>query len=160
MFVVAFFPALNKAWCQFNQHFKPAFFIQNFGTKITKLCFGFETRKKLPKNDFRTKNVHAKHWWNWPLVSTCFAGKCVLGTRRNKKLTLKNELTRFEGNTSLTFLSLLLSKLGSISSTLYLQIFHTNVHFGSFYYVRITRKSCRNDVRTKTRAFYVDEIDT
>jgi len=39
--------------------------------------------------------------------------------------------------------------LGSISSTFYSQFFCTNVHFGSFYYLRITRKSCRNDVCTK-----------
>jgi len=47
----------------------------------------------------------------------------------------------------------------SISSTLNIQNFCTNVHFGSFYYVHVTRKSCQNDVCTKKRAFYVDEID-
>jgi len=38
--------------------------------------------------------------------------------------------------------------------------FSYNVRFGSFYYVHVTRKSCRNDIRTKKRSFYVDEIDT
>ncbi len=39
----------------------------------------------------------------------------------------------------------------SISSTLNVWIFHTNVCFGSFYYIHVTtcRKSCWNDVRTK-----------
>ncbi len=51
-----------------------------------------------------------------------------------------------------------INHLPSISSTLNVQIFCTNVRFGSFYYyVRITRKMMF--VR-KTRAFYVDEIDT
>jgi len=39
----------------------------------------------------------------------------------------------------------------------YVQIFRTNVRFGSFYYVHVTRKM--TFVR-KTRAFYVDEIDS
>jgi len=51
-------------------------------------------------------------------------------------------------------------KLASISSTLNVRIFCTNLRFGSFYNVHATRKSCQNDVRTKKRAFYVDEIDT
>jgi len=37
----------------------------------------------------------------------------------------------------------------SISSMLNVHIFCTNVQFGSFYYVHVTRKSCRNDVHTK-----------
>jgi len=37
----------------------------------------------------------------------------------------------------------------SISSTLNVQIFRTNAHFSSFYYVDVTRKNCQNDVRTK-----------
>jgi hypothetical protein len=32
--------------------------------------------------------------------------------------------------------------------------------FGSFYYVHVTRKSCRNNIRTKICAYNVDEIDT
>ncbi len=35
--------------------------------KITKLCFGFETRKKSCRKDFRTKNARVKRWWNRPL---------------------------------------------------------------------------------------------
>jgi len=41
------------------------------------------------------------------------------------------------------------SHLPSISSMFYLQIFRTNICFSSLYYVRTTRKSCQNDVRTK-----------
>jgi len=39
--------------------------------------------------------------------------------------------------------------LPSISSTSYVWIFRTNVHFGSFYCIHVTRKSCWNDIRTK-----------
>ncbi len=35
---------------------------------------------------------------------------------------------------------------GSISSTFYVRIFHTNSRFGSFFYVHVTRE---NDVPTK-----------
>jgi hypothetical protein len=38
---------------------------------------------------------------------------------------------------------------GQNKPTLNVKIFPTNLHFGSFYYVHVTRKSCRNDVRTK-----------
>jgi len=37
-----FFLTSLRSYCQFHQHFTPAFFLQNFSPKITKLCFGFE----------------------------------------------------------------------------------------------------------------------
>ena len=48
---------------------------------------------------------------------------------------------------------------GSISSTLNTLIFCTKICFGTFFNVHVTRKSCRNDVHMKTRAFNVNEID-
>jgi len=48
----------------------------------------------------------------------------------------------------------------SILSTLNIQIFRMNVCFGSFYYVHVTRKAAQMTFLWKTRAFYVDEIDT
>ncbi len=41
------------------------------------------------------------------------------------------------------------------------RIFHTNIQFGSFYYVHVTRKKAAEMTFVrKMLAFYVDEIDT
>ncbi len=52
-----------------------------------------------------------------------------------------------------------MQRTASISSTLIVRIFHTNVRFGSFYYVHVTRKAAKMTFVRKTRTFNVDEID-
>jgi len=66
-----------------------------------------------------------------------------------------------ELNSDKSIFETVFTKSNNLTIVNFIHVDRTNVRFGSFYYVHVTRKkAAKMTFVRKTRAFYVDDIDT